>query len=229
MKKLIIVRLTILTSIMNKILLILGVLVLMFFHVNGQTKVTFNNKKVGELGLNMGMMYGVEEFRPTFPLIWKDFNPNSDEYLFSGYYTLDKSSDNENKILNGEVKLIRLQIQEAEGTLNIKEELTFNFTNGEMNGPIIYSEYSSEYNEETTESDLKNVKWQKNISITANYNYKYSAYKSINFLETRDWEKTKYTISQGTSYDISLDYFRTIIYINTALPNEKPIFKRIKY
>lgn len=154
----------------------------MFFHVNGQTKVTFNNKKIGELGLNIGMMYGVEEFRPTFPLIWKDFNPNSDEYSFSGYYTLDKSSDNENKILNGEVKLIRLQIQVAEGTLNIKEELTFNFKNGEMNGPIIYSEYSSKNNGETVESDLKNIKWQKNISITANYNYEYGAYKSIIFL-----------------------------------------------
>jgi hypothetical protein len=208
---------------------ILLVLLLIYFNVNGQNKVTFNNKKIGELSLNTGEMYGVEEFRPTFPLIWKDFNPNSDEYSFSGYYTLDRSSDNENKILNGEVKLIRLQIQVAEGTLNIKEELTFNFKNGEMNGPITYPKYSSEYNGETEESDLKNVKWKKNISITANYNYRDGTYKNVIFLETRDWEKTKYTVSQGTSYDISLDYFRTIININTALPNERPIFKKTKY
>jgi hypothetical protein len=214
---------------MNKILQILLVLLLIYFNVNGQNKVTFNNKKIGELSLNLGKMYGVEEFRPTFPLIWKDFNPNSDEYSFSGYYTLDRSSDNENKILNGEVKLIRLQIQVAEGALNIKEELTFNFKNGEMNGPITYSKYSSENNGETEESDLKNVKWEKNISITANYNYSDDTYKNVIFLETRDWEKTKYTVSQGTSYDISLDYFRTIININTALPNERPIFKKTKY
>ena len=188
-----------------------------------------NNKKINELGVNMGMMHGVEEFRPTFPIIWNDFDPNSDNYSFSGFYTLDKKSDNENKILNGEVKLIRLQFCVAEGTINIKEELTFNFINGDMNGPISYCQYSSECNGETNESDLKNIKWKKDVTISAKYNYTEGNYKTINFLETRDWEKTKYTISQGIGYNISLDYFRTIININTSLPNEKPIFKKIKY
>jgi hypothetical protein len=80
----------------------------------------------------MGQLYGVEEFPPTFPLIWKDFSSNSDEYIFSGYYTLDLKSDTENKILNGEVKLIRLQTYVAEGTLHIKEELVFNFKNNRI-------------------------------------------------------------------------------------------------
>ena len=192
-------------------------------------KINFNKKKINELGVNMGEIYGFQEFRPTFPLIWKDFYPSNDNFTFSGFYTLDTKSDNENKILNGEVKLIKLQIQVAEGTLNIKEELTFNFINGNMSGPIIYSQYSSDNNGETEESDLKNVKWKKDISISAKYNYADGNYKTISFLETRDWEKTKYTITQGVGYDISIDYFRTIIDINTSLPNEKPIFKKTKY
>jgi hypothetical protein len=214
---------------MKKTITIFGALILTLFVAHGQNKINFTNKKIDELGVNMGTMYGVEEFRPTFPNIWTDFDPSSDDYSFSGYYTLDKKSDNENKILNGEVKLIRFQIQVAEGTLNIKEELTFNFINGEMNGPISYFQYSSDNNGESTESDLKNIKWKKDISITANYNYAESKYKTINFLETRAWEKTKYIITQGIGYDISLDYFRTIININTSLPIEKPTFKKIKY
>jgi hypothetical protein len=199
------------------------------FTASGQNKINFSNKKINALGVNMGEMYGVEEFRPTFPAIWKDFDPNKDDYTFSGFYTLDTKSDKEIKILNGLVKLIRLQIQVAEGTLNIKEELTFNFINGDMGGPISYSQYTSDNNGETNESELKNVKWKKDISISANYNHSDGKYTNINFSETRDWEKTKYTISQGNGYDISLDYFRTIINLNTSLPNDKPIFKKIKY
>ncbi|MFO0415124.1 MAG: hypothetical protein ACK50E_05680 [Bacteroidota bacterium] len=214
---------------MIKSLQIFYILILSFFAAEGQNKISFNNKKINELGVNMGMMYGIEEFRPTFPLIWKDFNPDSDDYSFSGYYTLDTYSNNENKTLNGEVKLIRVQIQVAEGTLNIKEELTFNFKNGDMNGRVIYSQYSSDNNGETSEADLKHVKWKKDVSISANYDYADGNYKGINFFEIRDWEKTKYTISQSVGYDISLDYFNTIININTSSPTEKPIFKKVKY
>jgi len=215
---------------MKKTLPILGALILTFFAAIGQKKVPFNNKTINQLGIGIGDMYGLGGTRPTFPLIWKDFNPNSDEYLFSGYYTLDKSSDNENKILNGEVKLVRIQFCIDEGTINVKEELTFNLTtNGELNGVISYFKYSSECNGETNETDLKNVRWVKDISISAYYNYDDGNYKNINFLEIRDWEKTKYTIAQAIGYDISLDYFSTIININTSLPQEKPIFKKIKY
>jgi hypothetical protein len=214
---------------MKRILPILTALIIAMFTASGQNKINFSNKIINDLGVNMGEMYGVEEFRPTFPIIWKDFDPNNDNYSFSGYYTLDSKSDNENKILNGEVKLIRLQFCVAEGTIHLKEELIFNFMNGDMNGPISYFQYSSECNGETNESDLKNIKWKKDMSMSANYTYSEGNYKNINFSETRDWEKTKYTISQGNGYDISLDYFRTIINLNTSLPNEKPIFKKIKY
>jgi len=214
---------------LKKTIPILCIVILTYFGVNGQNKVNFNDKKINELEVNMGMMYGVEEFRPTFPLIWKDFDPMSENYKFSGYYTLDQKSDNENKILNGEVKLVKLQLCVAEGTINIKEELIFNFLNGNMNGPISYCQYSSECNGETNETNLKNIKWKKDLTISAKYNYTDGNYKTISFLETREWEKTKYTISQGVGYDISIDYFRTIIDINTSLPNEKPIFKKIKY
>jgi hypothetical protein len=214
---------------MKNVLLILASLIFSFFAANGQNKINFNNKKISELGVSMGGMKWVEEFRPTFPYIWRDFDPDSDDYSFSGFYTLDIKSDNETKILNGLVKLIRLQIQVAEGTLNIKEELTFNFINGDMSGPINYSQYSSENNGETNESELHNAKWKKEVSISANYMLPEGKYINISFSETRDWEKTKYIISQGVGYDISIDYFNTIISINTAMKNEKPIFNKIKY
>ena len=214
---------------MKNVLLILASLIFSFFAANGQNKINFNNKKISELGVSMGGMKWVEEFRPTFPYIWSDFDPDSDDYSFSGFYTLDIKSDNETKILNGLVKLIRLQIQVAEGTLNIKEELTFNFINGDMSGPINYSQYTSENNGETDESELSNAKWKKEVSISADYKLPEGKYINITFSETRDWEKTKYIISQGVGYDISIDYFNTIISINTAMKNEKPIFNKIKY
>lgn len=209
---------------MKKALLILSCLLLILNFTNGQNKVYFKNKKISELEVNMGEMYGVEGFSPTFPIIWKDFDPSGDNYLFSGYYSLNKD-----KSLNGEVKLTRLQIQIAEGTLNVKEELTFNFVNGEMNGPVIYSQYSSDNNGETTESELLNKKWKKDMSISANYSPSDGKYKNINFVRTNEWEKTKYIITQTNSYDISIDYFGTIIDINTSAASDRPIFKRIKY
>lgn len=194
-----------------------------------QNRINFKSKKLSDLNLYIGSMYGAEEFRPTFPLIWKNFDSNSEEFTFSGYYTLDVKSNAENKILNGEIKLIRYQLQVAEGTLNLKEELVFYFKNGEMNGPVKYNSFYADYNGEEGEDNLKNVVWKKDCSITANYNYDEYRYENINYSATSEWERTKISITQGIGNDISLDYFQTIIQLNTAAPNQKPVFKKIKY
>lgn len=214
---------------MKKFIIILCV-VFLGNSTDAQQKIYFKDKTIASLNLNIGSMYRNEESGTSrnFPDIWRDFDPDDGE-LFSGYYTLDPKSDNDNKILNGEIKLITLQIQVAEGTMNIKEELTFNFVNGNMSGPTSYFWYRSNNNGETNEAELINVKWKKEIAITANYDQNGDRYKNINYLRIDDWDRTKYTISQAVGSSISLYYFGTIIDINTALPTEKPIFKKIKY
>lgn len=194
-----------------------------------QNKIYFESKKISDLNINTGNMFGVEEFRPDFPFIWKDFSPNNENYIFSGYYSISANSESDNKILNGEIKLIRYQICVAEGTLNIKEDLTFNFKDGQMQGPVNYSRFSTECNGETNEKEYKNLKWKKDLNISANYSSSLGYYQNINYNETRDWDKTKLSISQFKGYDISLDYFDTIIHINTCAPNEKPVFKKVKF
>lgn len=204
-------------------------LVMVITTAQAQNRIYFKSKKLSDLNLNIGDMYGVEEFRPTFPLIWKNFDSNSEEFTFSGHYTLDAKSTVDDRILNGEVKLIRYQLQVAEGTMNIKEELVFNFKNGEMNGLIKYDSYYADYNGETSEADLNKVIWKKDRSITANYNYAEARYKNINYNELIEWERTKIMITQGSGLDISLDYFQILTRLNTAAPNEKPIFKKMPY
>jgi len=51
-----------------------------------QKKVYFNNKKIADLNINIGNPDWVEEYQPTFPNIWSDFDSNSEDYVFSGYY-----------------------------------------------------------------------------------------------------------------------------------------------
>ncbi|WP_395767829.1 hypothetical protein [Aquirufa sp.] len=196
-----------------------------------QKRIGFKNKMIKELNLNIGNMNFVEEFKPDFPSIWTDFNPESEEFKFTGYYTLDpKTFGSENQVLNGEVKLIRFQMQvDEEATLHMKEELTFNYRNGEMNGPIFYSRYFAENKGESEESQLVNAKWKKDIGLSASFNYDEGIYKNINYLETREFDRTKFIITQGEGYYISLEYFSTVIGINTASPNEKPVFRKLKY
>jgi len=204
-------------------------LVMVVITAQAQNRINFKSKKLSELNLHIGNIYGLEMFRPTFPLIWKNFDSNNEEFTFSGYYTLDLKSTTENRILNGEVKLIRHQLQVAEGTMNIKEELVFNFKDGEMNGLIKYDSYYADYNGETSEADLKNVVWKKDCSIRANYNYDEARYENIIYSAQIEWERTKIMITQGSGFDISLDYFQILTRLNTAAPNEKPIFKKMPY
>ena len=193
-----------------------------------QKRIGFKEKKISDLNINIGEMYGGEGAGPDFPLIWKDFMPDNDIYTFSGSYSIDPTTaGNEMPTLNGEVKLIRYQIQVAEGTANLKEELTFNFSDGQMNGPVSYYSYSAEYDGEEDEEDMKNVKWVKSMGLVATYSD--GEYKNINYLQTRTYDRNKFIITQGKGYDISLDYFQTIININTATPNEKPVFRKLKY
>ena len=195
-----------------------------------QKKVYFNNKKIADLNINIGNPDWVEEYQPTFPNIWSDFDSNSEDYVFSGYYSIDPKSNGEEAILNGEIKLTRYQIGAgAEATLNIKEELTFNMKNGNMNGSVSYNEYISDNNGETNESELKNTKWAKTINVYSYFNEKAGAYQNIVYDEIRDWVKEKYSITQANGYDISLSYFNTIIRINQASPKDKPVYKKVKY
>jgi hypothetical protein len=208
----------------------LNILILCFFAsitTFAQKKISFKDKKIVDLNVNMGQDYWVEEFPPTFPSIWNDFSSNSDDYIFSGYYTIDLKSDTENEILNGEVKLIRLHTYVAEGTLHIKEELVFNFKNNAMSGPVRYNQFYADV-EETDDDELKNKKWEKVTSITANYTNS-GGYQNIVFNEFLKGDRTNYIITQTKRYNISLDYFQTIIELNTCLPNEKPVFKKLKY
>lgn len=194
-----------------------------------QKKVYFNNKKINDLKVNIGIPYGMEEFKPTFPNVWIDFDANSEYYIFSGYYSIDPKSTGEEPILNGEIKLNRYQFQVGEGTENIKEELTFNMKNGNMSGAVTYNEYFSDYNGETNESDLKNTKWTKTISLSAFFNEMTGNYQNIIYAEFRDYVREKCTVTQANSYDISLNYFNTVIKINEASIKDKPVFKKVKY
>ncbi len=172
-------------------------------------------------------MWGAEEFRPTFPFIWNDFYPDNPEYSFSGYYSYSTNSQDESIILNGLVYLTRYQIQVAEGTLNIKEELQFNFKNGEMDGPIKYTRSYCENNGETEENEVKNRAWKKECIITANFNNLEYKYKNIKYLIYTYDSNTAYSITQSESNDISLHYFGTIIELNTTPLAKRPVFKKI--
>ena len=215
--------------IMKNVLIVL-VLLTLGNSAFAQKRITFKAQKITDLNVAMGDMYGGDGSTPSFPLIWKDFDASSDEYTFTGYYSIDpKTAGTEMPVLNGEVKLIRYQIQMAEGTANFKEELTFNFVDGQMSGPVSFYSYSAEYDGEQDEADLKNTQWTKDLGLVANYSLADASYKNINYLKTNDYERTKYIIIQAVGYDISLDYFGTIIGLNTSPPNQKPVFKKLKY
>ncbi len=214
---------------MKNVLIVL-VLIILANTAFAQKRISFRDKKISELNLNIGEMYETEGGRPDFPSVWSDFDPDSENYKFNGYYTITPQSAGEDEqILNGELKLIRYQIQVAEGTLNLKEELTFNFKDGAMNGPVSYYQYSAENQGETDEADLKNTKWKKDIGLVANFSSDDVVYKNINYLETREYDRTKFIVTQGSWHEITLEYFQTIININTADPGSKPVFKKLKY
>ncbi|NBU48032.1 MAG: hypothetical protein EBS34_11460 [Flavobacteriales bacterium] len=193
----------------------------------GQKKVTFKDKTIGELEIGIG--YNNPDMRTTFPDIWDDFEPYSENYIFSGYYTLDPKSTAEEVILNGEVKLTKIELGAAEGTMNYKEVLSFNFVNGEMNGNISYNFYSSEYNEETEETNLDNVKWVKQASLSAVYDGNEGVYRTINFMLDDDVKREKYTITRRKAYQLYLSNLWTIIDLNTCTEDEKPVFSKVKY
>lgn len=202
---------------------------LFLFPITSQIRVNFESKSLNELEL---FITSSMEQGPSMPDVWDNFNR---DWVFSGYYTLDPQSDGENKILNGVVKLILLELGVAEATMNIKEELTFNLENGLLNGPINYLSFSSDHNYETTESDLSKIKWNQDISISANYNLSNYSYENILYSETRKFfinfgeqEIKKYTISQKSNYSLSIYYFKTIININTLTPDQRPVFKELK-
>ena len=196
-----------------------------------QKRIGFKSKTIRELNVvGLGEMYAGDGGTVSFPLIWKAYSPDNGDYTFSGHYSIDPTTaGNEMPTLNGEVKLIRYQIQVAEGTANLKEELTFNFTDGQMNGPVSYYSYSAEYDGEEDEEDMKNVKWVKDLGLVATYSAADVSYKNINYLQTRDYDRTKFIITQSVGSDISLDYFQTVIGINISAPNEKPVFRKLKY
>jgi hypothetical protein len=190
-----------------------------------QHRVYFKEKKIADLGLYLDHRFYDPSSVPNFPPIWSDFNSDNEEFVFSGYYSKTQDSDHE-IMLNGEMKLVRIQMEVREGTQHLKEELIIQYEMGKVRGPLKYNRYSVDAGDETDPSDIPYSKWQKEIILTAFADF---YYRDISYTEFIDYERTKITIKQKTGMDISLDYFWTLIRINTAKPDEKPVFKKVKY
>ena len=189
---------------------------------------------IENISLNFGPfgVGGVSLERCEFPEIW----PNSDygyagvDFIFSGYYTVANDKDWGEDVVDGEIKLIRTRDEDVQ---RIKEILCFTIKKGSIVGKIQYKRYTSESFEESDPEIIKGS-WIEESSITAfasNLQPGQHYYKNIKFVEKTSDENGNlltYVIEQKSGPDISLNYFKSLIVLNSLQPDEKPIVKKIK-
>jgi hypothetical protein len=198
-------------------------------NTEAQQRVNFKNKKLSELNTSW---YPI-------PDIWSTFSEDSDDFVFSGYYTVKGVDEKGLPILNGPVMLERIKniFEEGDpvasdwhGTKSTKEVLYFN-VNSKMNdvdsgnfglfGTVEYTLYDSQ----NSSPDSNDESWELNIKMTASIgDY---AYENISYT-LREWMlDTTYIITQQKSLTLNLEYFQTIIKLNTADPEFKPLFRAV--
>lgn len=196
-----------------------------------QQRVNFKDKKLSELNTswypNVGR--GGEEFPPTFPSIWSTFSAESDDFVFSGYYTVKGKNEEGLPIVNGPVRLERLRGDDEMGEY-YKEVLTFNinsdwgaFESGNfgLNGTIEYTFFYQAGSEDEEASD-NNAQWVPYITIRSSYIN--DEYQSVTYTQKMG-DVDIYIITQQKSYTLDLAYFQTIINLNIAEAEYRPNFR----
>lgn len=198
----------------------------------GQKRVYFENTKIEGLGLNFGN-FGVGEVsleQCIFPEIWdnSDYDYAGVDFIFSGYYTT-VISENGSNVVEGEIKLIRTK----DGNVNkIKEILVFNVKKGLIFGKVSYKRYTLEDIFEDSDPEILKGNWVEESSITAiasNIQSGERLYKNIKFIENTSDTNGKlitYSIQQKSGPVISLNYFKSLIVLNSLKLDEKPIVKK---
>jgi hypothetical protein len=185
--------------------------------VIGQGKrVYFKNKTLAELSLYQDEYWNI-------PGIF-DWECSWQNEGFSGYYTLDQKSTQENKILNGEIKLVFLNLDADESSQHFKWELTYNINNGIFYGQIKYASYSAPWDPNTNENNIDKIKWRSYETITANF-IESGVYKNISY--TRNETNKRYVITQSEGNTISMIFFAAVEEILNSSPSKKPLLKVI--
>jgi len=123
--------------------------------------------------------------------------------------------------------------------VHYKEELNFNvnanFDFSESNsdsppaglfGQLNYAWYWVNSNGESNPSEINASSWERYITIEATASA--FGFDNIKYTHKKWGENTVYSITQQRSFTLFLEYFDTIVRINTSEPEEKPVFRVIQ-